>query len=114
MYDLRFIGIEQRVGVLFIFSEISHFMLNKSSNKNAIIQLTHVYKFIILTTVCDISSMSRSYFMCVNSSPPGHNDRRFADDIFRWIFVNEKFCILIKISLKFVPKRPIDNYPALV
>ena len=25
-----------------------------------------------------------------------------------------KFCILIKISLKFVPKGPTDNNPALV
>ena len=38
----------------------------------------------------------------------------FADDIFRCIFVNEKFCILIKILPKFVPKGPIDNNPALV
>ena len=30
------------------------------------------------------------------------------------IVLNEKFCILIKISLKFVPKGPIDNNPALV
>ena len=30
------------------------------------------------------------------------------------IFVNEKFHILIQISLKFVPKCPIDNIPALV
>ena len=37
-----------------------------------------------------------------------------ADDIFKCIFMNEKFCILIKISLKFVPKGPIDNNPALV
>ena len=28
--------------------------------------------------------------------------------------MKEKFCILIKISLKFVPKGPIDNNPALV
>ena len=28
--------------------------------------------------------------------------------------MNEKFCILIKISLKFVPKGPTDNNPALV
>ena len=48
------------------------------------------------------------------SSPPGQNGRRFADDIFIFIFVNEKFCILIKISLKFVPKGQIDNNPALV
>ena len=50
----------------------------------------------------------------VNSSPPGQNSRHFTDDIFRCIFVNEKFCILIKISLKFVPKGPIDNNPSLV
>ena len=49
-----------------------------------------------------------------NSSPHGQNGRRFADDSFRCIFVNEKFCILIKISLKFLPKGPIDNKPALV
>ena len=40
--------------------------------------------------------------------------RHFPDDIFRCIFVNEKFIILIKISLKFIPKGPIDNNPALV
>ena len=51
---------------------------------------------------------------CSNSSPPGQNGRLFADDIFRCIFVNENFCILINISLKFVPKGPIDNNPALV
>ena len=27
---------------------------------------------------------------------------------------NEKFCTLIKMSLKFVPKGPTDNNPALV
>ena len=29
-------------------------------------------------------------------------------------FSNKKFCIAIKISLKFVPDGPIDNSPALV
>ena len=28
-------------------------------------------------------------------------------------YVNENFCILIEISLKFVPKVPTDNNPAL-
>ena len=28
--------------------------------------------------------------------------------------MNENFCILIRISLKFVAKGPIDNKPALV
>ena len=50
----------------------------------------------------------------VNSSPPGQNGRLFTDDIFRCIFVNEKFCILMKISLKFVPKSPINNNLVLV
>ena len=35
--------------------------------------------------------------------PAGQNGRHFANDIFRCIFVNEKFDILNKISLKFVP-----------
>ena len=48
------------------------------------------------------------------SSPPGQNDRHFADDIFKCIFVNEKFCILIEILLRFILKRPIDNNPELV
>ena len=36
------------------------------------------------------------------------------DDNFKYIFLNEKFCILIRISLKFLPKGPIDNKQALV
>ena len=38
------------------------------------------------------------------SSFPGQNGRHFTDNYFRCILVNEKFCILIKILLKFVPK----------
>ena len=36
-----------------------------------------------------------------------------ADDIFRCIFMNEVFCILVNISLKFVPKGPIDKKPSI-
>ena len=50
--------------------------------------------------------------MQIALAPPGQNGRHFADVIFRCIFMNEKFCILIKISQKFVPKGPIDNNPA--
>ena len=38
----------------------------------------------------------------------------FAGDIFRCIVVNTKFCILIKISLKFAHKGLFDNKTALV
>ena len=37
-----------------------------------------------------------------------------SDDIFRCIFLNKNDRIPIQISLKFVPKDPIDNNPALV
>ena len=36
-----------------------------------------------------------------------------ADDIFKCIFLNENVKILIQISLKLVPGRPIDNKSAL-
>ena len=38
----------------------------------------------------------------------------FPDDIFKCIFLNENIGMLLKFSLKFVPKVPIDNIPALV
>ena len=38
----------------------------------------------------------------------------FADDIFKCIFMNEKFCISIRISLQFVPKGSLDNKSVLV
>ena len=37
-----------------------------------------------------------------------------ADDNFKGIFLNENNEISIRISLKFVPRSPIDNKPALV
>ena len=39
----------------------------------------------------------------INSSPAGQNDHTFSEDIFKNISMKEKFCILITISLKFVP-----------
>ena len=35
-----------------------------------------------------------------NSSPPGQNDRLIAEDIFKRIFMNENFFIMIKIWMK--------------
>ena len=40
--------------------------------------------------------------------------RHFADDTFKHIFLNENVRILIRISLKFVPKGPINNIQSLV
>ena len=57
-----------------------------------------------------------SFIMSINlnSSPPGQNGRHFTDNMFRDIFVNKNFYILVKISQKFVPKGTIDNNLALV
>ena len=53
-------------------------------------------------------------FGCFNSLRPRLNRRPFADDIFKCIFLIENEWILPRISLKFVPKVPINNIPALV
>ena len=46
--------------------------------------------------------------------PPWKKGLHFAVDTFKCISVNESFCNFIGISLKFVPKGPIDNKPALL
>ena len=50
----------------------------------------------------------------VNTLRPKQNGRLFADNIFKCIFLNENVGISINSSLKFVPKGPINNNPALV
>ena len=49
-----------------------------------------------------------------NTLRPRRNEQHFADDILKRIFFNENVWISIKISLKFVPKGPINNITALV
>ena len=49
----------------------------------------------------------------LNTLGPRQNGRYFPDDIFECIFMKENIWIPIKISLKFVPKSPINNIPAL-
>ena len=50
----------------------------------------------------------------LNTLRPRQNGRHFPDDIFKWIFLNENVWISINMSLKFVPKGPINNIKALV
>ena len=65
--------------------------------------------------VCE-ESLCKQSLLCVfnNSSPPAQNGHLFTYYIFRCIFMNEKFYILITISLKFVPKGSIHKNPALI
>ena len=53
-------------------------------------------------------------FLIFNTLRPKQNGHHFPDDIFKYIFLNENIWILIKISLKFVPRVSINNIPALV
>ena len=46
--------------------------------------------------------------------PPGQNGHHFEYDIFKCIFLIENKWNSLKISLKSVPKGPINNIPALV
>ena len=65
--------------------------------------------------ICNNIPLCYCAVCCIfNSSHPGKYGRHFADDIFRCIFMNEKFCIMIKILRKFVSKGQIYNNPALV
>ena len=54
------------------------------------------------------------YQVFVNLLRPRRNGRYNADDIFKCICLKENVWIPTKISLKFVPKGPINNIPALV
>ena len=52
--------------------------------------------------------------MEINSLRPWQNGRYNADDIFKCIFLKGNAWIPTKMSLKFVPKGPINTIPALV
>ena len=62
-----------------------------------------------LSTICVHHHVS--YF---NTLRLTQNGCHLADDLFKCIFLKENIWILIKISLNFVPKGPINNIPALV
>ena len=49
-----------------------------------------------------------------NTLRPRQNGRRFPDDSSKCIFLNGNVWISIENSLKFVPRGPINNIPALV
>ena len=49
-----------------------------------------------------------------NTLRPRQNGRHFTDDSFKWIFLIQNVWIPTEVSLKFVPKGPINNIPALV
>ena len=70
----------------------------------------------LLGTINKTASQCNEYGWVIkfNTLRPRQNGCRFADDVLKGIFLNENVWILIKISLKFVPKGPTNNIPALV
>ena len=86
---------------------------------NVVLALTHwchlwnklQWNFNILTPLrCSCNLI----FSIRNTLGQRQNCGHFADDIFKCIFLNKYAWILLKISLKFVPKGLIDNIPSLV
>ena len=71
--------------------------------------LKHSRQLIVMALCC-----RRVLCHSLNTLRPRQDGRHFADAIFMWILFNENCCILIKISLKYVRKRPIDNNPTLI
>ena len=70
--------------------------------------LSHIYQCTPMEQKCAHS------FLFFNTLRPRQNGRHSPDDIFKWIFLNENVWISINISLKFVPRGPINNIPTLV
>ena len=63
---------------------------------------------------CSIQLRALTQEVLINTLRSRQNGCHFADDILTYIFLNENVWIPIEISLKFVPKDPINNITALV
>ena len=70
---------------------------DKENNDTWVVAYTNTYYEYILTCIYTLRQ----------------NGRHFTDDSFKTIFLNEIVSILITISLKFIPKGPINNIPLL-
>ena len=60
------------------------------------------------------TTVTHSSWYHLNTLRARQNGFQFPDDSFNRIFVNANVWILFKISLKFVPKSPVNSIPALV
>ena len=67
------------------------------------------FEFLCKRIYVDLSRLD-----CVNILRAKQNGCHFAYDLSKCIFLNENVLISYKISLKFLPKGPINKIPALV
>ena len=88
------------------------------------LKIQRKYKSFTLLTLCDWNPLIRvdsalngpivQMHYHVNTLGPRQDGRHFRGAIFKCISLNENIWISIKISLKLVPKGPINNILALV
>ena len=101
-----------------LMRQIAHFKLSLNYPFHEELWTNHVRMeawFGQNVSVCDRNlPMIGCCYNTVNTLRPRQNGCHFADAIFKCIFLKENVWIPIKISLKFVPKSPINNIPALV
>ena len=81
---------------------------NVARNPNIIIYCSHLNNHFM------VSGPSGSQETWLNTMCLEQNGCHFPDNIFKYIFLNEINKIPIWISLKFVPRSPVDNEPTLV
>ena len=77
------------------------------SNSDAVNDENHIIQWMVFPFKC----LHTVLFITLR---PRQHGRRFVDDVFKCIFLNENVWISLNISLKFVPKVPINNIPVLV
>ena len=87
-----------------------HLTVQHGSGQSLVMK--RMFCFCFLFFVCVFLSFHNRWML--NTLRPRQNGGRFADDILDCVLLNENVWISIKISLKFLPKGPINNIPALV
>ena len=92
---------------------VNLFLRNKlqwNINRNSFI---FIHENAFENVVCEmVVILSRSQY--VNTMRPRESEHHFADDAFKYIFLNENLWIPIKISLTFVSTGPFNDIPPLL
>ena len=103
--------------IYFVFSDNWYTMSSNNANKSNWIHSGSVDQSIILVDWGKQDSSAHfnsKQSITLNSAIPKQNGRHFPDDNFKCIICDKNKQIVIAISLKFVPKGPINDIPALV
>ena len=111
MWKCFLVCIGYEASIVFVFCVVINVSLNHNTFSIWGLCFFLILFFCCCCCCCCCIAFTHSQIEYFLTLPPWTNGRHFADDISRCIFVNEKFCNLIKISLKFAP---VDSNSALV